>query len=232
MPITPEQLVQFSENPLPVGLVGLRFLEKLNQRIYYGKEALIRQALATDGRVVAFKWYRRLSGQPTQELIKYANQINADEQTLWDAGLREVQVPNSDFCVAEYKKDHPELFAVQAWAEGRLLKDVSLLEIFKNSQLRKSISHLFRACDQAYQQTGRFPDLISGETIRIAGLQIEEPTKFVWPLRSANIIVQNDQAALLDARFLSVRPGTLRYQVAGIHHRSTLVMAALLDKLS
>lgn len=227
MSITQENIARFRAYPLPKGVV----LDiSPGAKILRGKEALVTRAITNEGTDVAFKWYAKLNGMDLAQLVEYGTGVNRDEDLLWNATLPQMQVPNSSFFISSYDQTLPQLFAIQPWVEGRLLKDISFQEIISNPILCRSLAQIFRGADTAFRETGRYPDLIGGETIKIFGKEIADPRQ-VSPFNSKNIMVNQDSAILFDARFLHLKPGSLKHFGAKLHHELSLLLADALTRL-
>jgi hypothetical protein len=213
MPITQEQIYRFSRQPFPRGIIleGATF-----PGIKKGNEALVKRVEDT-----AFKWYAKLSGQPIDNLHAYADGINQDEDLLRSLGLGSNQLPDSHFFIGSHEEGNPELFAIQPWVNGRLLKEVSLWEILNNRPLSESLANLFLIANEFNKMTGRFPDLKGSEKI----WGVSDPTKIIWPFRSTNIIVSENTAVLTDARALNPKPGSIKYGASKIHQSITTFTA-------
>lgn len=226
MPIQESQVNFFTNNPIPVGLKLSEVPQ--SESVRKGKEAVVIKVGD-----LALKWYAKFSGSTVKELADYAHGIDLDEKKLIDSGVKADQLPNSSFVIASFDEESenstPELFAIQKWEEGRLLKDVSFWEVVRNQPLRQSLVNLYSGCIRVYQEHGKFPDLIGGETIKIGPFEVEDPMKFVNPLKTTNILIKDDNAMLLDARFLNLRPGSFKYQVARVHHYVTRGFTAFLS---
>jgi hypothetical protein len=214
MSINREQFEQFLYSRVPEAITVSK-ADAHSQQIFSGREALISK-VTTRGNMFAFKWYASLSGKSIRELSEYGKGVNEDEQLFKQAGLDLEQVPNHSFFIAEFG-DQPELFAMQPWVEGRILKDVPFSEIVQNRALRLSLAELFEECVLVYENSKRIPDIVGGDRVNFFGKELPDPRKVVWPFYSTNIMVSSDKAVLLDAKTHQTQPGTLKYQV--IKHR-------------
>lgn len=214
MAISQEQIQQFRRRQFPNSVV----LSSLSEDpiIRKGNEALVIKT--TSGS--ALKWYAKLSGKSQQAQLEYAAGINQDEALLRKLGLSSKQLPDSHFLIGAYDQN-PELFAIQPWIEGTLLKDLSLKEILINKPLRQSLADLFLLAREFNKITGRFPDLKGSEKL----FGVSDPTKIIWPFRSTNIIVSDNTAVLTDARALNPKPGTVKYGASKLHQAISVFTA-------
>lgn len=226
MAIEERQIETFSNNPIPDILNTSCTAPVSTLR---GKESIVAK-VGDPEEPFALKWYAKFSGNSSNTLVEYARGIDRDENRLIGEGLTSNQLPNSNFVIAPYN-GRAELFAIQPWKEGRLLKDVNIFELLTNRPLRESLIHLYTSCANAYRKYGQFPDLIGGETIRVVGVEVDDPRKFMWPLRTTNIKVWNNTAVLIDARFLNFAPGSFKYGIARLHHNLTKFFTAFLRQI-
>jgi hypothetical protein len=225
MPITQEQTNLFS-NSLPL---SLKVPDLVNNGILFkGREALVKQLNPGS----ALKWYALLSNNPVDQLVRYAAEVNQDEADLLNAGFAKQQVPNSHFFIDTFSSgDYGQLFAIQRWIEGKPLKDLSLKEIIKNPELRESIAGIFTNAARIFQQTKKYINLIKKNQIQIGRHSFQDPRKVISPFRSPNIMIEGNNAVLVDAKKLTFKPDDYRYQVAGFHQALSLFVAYALKNL-
>lgn len=201
MSITKEQINQFKEHPIPN---GLKLTHCANfSSILRGKEALLTKVVDPSGKNWAFKWYANLSGKTSKELSNYAEGVNKDETSLRELGLTKGQVPNSDFWVGQFDNNpdaNPQLFALQPWTQGRPLRDIPVEEILNNRRLRKNLGALFILCGRLYDKEGVTPDLTGGKRINLFGHDVVDPTGFIWPFRTTNVIIKDNTPVIVDAK--------------------------------
>lgn len=220
MPITEEQENQFKSQPFPLCIdINSGPEEKIS---FKGREALVRQFGEH-----ALKWYATLDGKSISTLIAYGKGVNSDEADLLRSGLAPNQVPDSHFLIGNFS-GNPQLFAIQRWVKGRTLKNIPLKEVIGNQKMKESLADLFIKCSWVYQETGRFPDLIGGDRIRIGRTSVQDPRKIIWPLRSPNIMIEGNTAVLVDAKKLTFDPEDFRFKVARLHHVLSLLTAKAL----
>lgn len=213
MPITKEQIESFSRSPIP----DFVRLKRVGNQVLRGKEALTTRAVNEIGQEVAFKEYGSLSGKSIDELVGYADGVNQDEAHLRKLTLTSGQVPDSHFFIGG-EKALPKLYAIQTWIEGRALRDVPLTEIFRNKRLRRNLGALFVLCGRLYQKEGITPDLTGGKRLNLFGHDVVDPTGFLWPFRTTNVIIQGDKPVLVDAKHNSSSSHPIKRLAVMTHH--------------
>lgn len=209
MPITQEQIRQFYEHPIPPE-IKLHREDNSQKQVLRGKEALISKAFDEEGNTWAFKWYASLSGRKMDVLRRYADGINRDEASLQRLGLTSHQVPNSNFfiCRDYVGNTAAELFALQPWTDGVPLREIPAKELATNRELRKNLGEFFNLCGQLYSKEGITPDLTGGKRLNLLGHDVVDPTGFIWPFRTTNVIINDNRPILVDAKHnnLEVHP--------------------------
>ncbi len=220
MPISASQIEKFRESPIPKGISLEAPSEK---RVLRGKDAIVIKIEDT-----AFKWYATLSGQSKDQLLKYAKESDQDEAFLMANGLKPEQVVDSHYFIASYE-DSPELFAAQRWVQGQTICKTSLIGILRNRELRHSLSELLLNCAKIHQNTGRFPDTIGAGRIKIGEMDFFDPRAIVFPWYNTNIINENNEARIIDAKL--IQPDIGRFKLIGlkVNHYANLGFARFLQ---
>jgi hypothetical protein len=197
--ISTEQRFSFTMNPFPEA-INREECQLPDVQIYRGEEALARRVLVRRKKVF-YKWYARYSGRSLDYLLDYANDILEDEERYpkYDFFLKEFT--KSKFFIGEGENGKPELHAFTRHIPGRAFRDIPFWEFFLNPVLRKNTINLFFKCDRFYKGEGRVPDLVGSRRLNIFGREIFDPTIFLWPFKTTNIIVQdNNDLVLVDVR--------------------------------
>lgn len=200
-------------------------------KVHFGGEAVVMETLSESGHLVAFKWYDKHKNKSKEELLNYAENVNRDEEQYKEVGLGTNVVYDTHFVIAEGKNFKPQLYAMQPWIKGRLLKNVSIFEIIKNRNLRSNLSELYLRSAAIYWEHRELPDLSGGEKWVIGGKTIPDLRKVIWPFWTSNIMVVGDKAILHDARTHSTKPGSLKYDMILFHRRLTMLAGYLLKRL-
>lgn len=231
MPITQEQIDQFSDNPVPKYLNLSR--DPDFDKVLRGKEALAVKVKSPDGTNLAFKRYASLSGKTIPELTKYADGVNKDEVSLRRLSLIRGQVPDTHFVIGSIPNTNckAELFAIQPWIEGRPLRDIPILEILKNRRLRKNLGALFILCGRLYRKEGITPDLTGGKRISIFGHDVVDPTGFLWPFRTTNVIIRDNMPIIVDAKHNNPSANPIKRLAVLTHWRISQLTGQILIRI-
>lgn len=219
MPISELQIEQFKNQTFP----GSVNLTRTGEHIYRGKEALVTKT-GSGSTNYAFKWYANLEGSSTKKLIDYGTAVNKDEALLYKVGLGGRRVLDSHFFVSEFNKK-PQLFAIQPWSDGQTLRDIPFWQIISNPQLRQSLAEIFINCEKSYRLTDRQPDLTGGKRVSFFGKDFVEPWVFLWPFRTTNILIENDQAVLVDAKALNQDPSYVKKAALSVNRLISIFFA-------
>ncbi|MBP9817268.1 hypothetical protein KBC75_00740 [Candidatus Shapirobacteria bacterium] len=195
--------------------------------VSFGQGAMVVQ-VNHDGKNYAFKWFAKFHGESADQLLARARSIKNEEEYYFDAGLTEEQVPKNNFFIGEGVLGDPELFSLQTWCDGTMLKNVRLRNIIGNRELRLSLANLFNRCSSIYEDHGVFPDLISGDKVTVLGKKIPDPRKIVWPFWTSNIMICDDVAVLCDTESQDPRQGSFTEKLILLHRELTIFTAKLL----
>lgn len=165
------------------------------------------------------------------ELMSRAREIMNDYYEFASFGLAD-NAPRPNLFIAEDPETkEPRLYGLQEWIGGGVLRDLSILSLIKNKELRAELSQLLLKITKYYELYGMMPDTVGAHGIRVLNKRIPSLENLV-PIFSRNIAVdQSNKPHFIDTgvRKDSMAQGKVRAliqyiatkQFAGMLHRET-----------